>query len=82
MTLLLIVIVLIPLMLCVKPIVAGCTNKEPSEEEIEFVNIDRQDGENEAMMGVDAMREAINDDMMGSDAMINKRQSEMKDLEK
>jgi hypothetical protein len=34
------------------------------------------------MMGVDAMREAINDDMMGSDAMINKRQSEMKDLEK
>jgi len=31
------------------------------------------------MMGVDAMREAMD---MGSDDPINKRQSEMKDLEK
>lgn len=33
------------------------------------------------MMGVDAMREAMNAEMMGSDELINKRQSEMKDLE-
>jgi len=45
MTLLLLVVVLIPFMLCVKPIVAGCTHKEHSDEEIEFVNIDRQEGE-------------------------------------
>jgi len=45
MTLLLLVVILAPMMLCCKPIVAGCTHKEPSEEEIEFVNIDRMDGE-------------------------------------
>lgn len=33
------------------------------------------------MMGVDAMREAMNAEMMGSDELINKRQSEMKELE-
>ena len=32
------------------------------------------------MMGVDAMREAMGE--MGADDLINKRQSEMKDLEK
>lgn len=31
------------------------------------------------MMAVDAMREAM--DMMGADQMINKRESEIKDLE-
>jgi hypothetical protein len=82
MTLLIIVVILCPLMLCVKPCVAGCTYKEHEDEEIEFVNINRGDGEEDAMMGVDAMREAINADMMGSDELINKRQSEMKDLEK
>ena len=80
MTLLLLVVVLIPFMLCTKPIIAGCTHKENSDEEIEFVNIDRQDGEQEAMMGVDAMREAMGE--MAADDLINKRQSEMKDLEK
>jgi len=62
-------------MLCVKPIYAGCTYKEHEDEEIEFVNIERGEGEEEQMMAIDA-------DKMGEDDMINKRQSEMKDLEK
>jgi len=45
MALLLIVIVLIPIMLCTKPIIAGCSDHDDhdDEDEIEFTNINRGD---------------------------------------
>jgi hypothetical protein len=52
--LLVIVGILCPLMLFVKPCVAGCTNHDDEDnEEIEFTNINRGDGMQEPMMGAD-----------------------------
>jgi hypothetical protein len=54
MALLIIVIILCPLMLFVKPCVAGCTSHDDEEnDEIEFTNINRGDGMQEPMMGAD-----------------------------
>jgi hypothetical protein len=52
--LLVIVVILCPLMLFVKPCVAGCTSHDDEEnDEIEFTNINRGDGMQEPMMGAE-----------------------------
>ena len=45
MALLLIVLVLVPIMLCTKPIIAGCSTHDDhdDDDEIEFTNINRDD---------------------------------------
>jgi hypothetical protein len=82
--LLVIVVILCPLMLFVKPCVAGCTNHDDEEnDEIEFTNINRGDGMQEPMMG--AEYQAVNADDNSrriTDEIINKRQSQMKDLDR
>lgn len=40
-TLLAIVVILVPLMLCVKPCIALCSKHEEEDDEIEFTNINR-----------------------------------------
>lgn len=71
-------------MLFIKPCVAGCTNHDDEEnDEIEFTNINRGDGMQEPMMG--AEYQAVNGDDNSkriTDEIINKRQSQMKDLDR
>lgn len=81
--LLILVGLLCPLMLCVKPCIAGCTaHDDEDKEEIEFTNINRGDGMQEPMMG--GAYQSVNEDNSRkiTDDMMNKRQSQMKDLDK
>jgi len=83
-SLLIIVVILCPLMLFIKPCMAGFADHgEEDDAEIEFTNINRGEGIQEPMIGAeyqavngeDSSRKLTND-------MMNKRQSQMKDLDR
>ena len=60
-------------MLCTMPIIKGCcaSHQDEDDEEIEFTNINRGDGMQEPMMGMEY--QAVNGDDRKTDELINKR---------
>jgi V-type H+-transporting ATPase subunit a len=84
MALLIIVVLLVPVMLCTKPIIAGCTTHDAEDdEEIEFTNINRGDDLQQPLQpGIQRDSDQEDSSKKLTDDMIMKRQREMQSLER